>query len=579
MVKSSKLIHLLAVGGLMLGSLGMAVGGPIGMNLPQAETSSAVKAATLLQSELTSSTPLSLTIHKYASNDSDGAVGSGAAAADGTGGATITSSHTGLNNIKFTVQKIVPKEGKTASDIKVGDTTTYDPEGTAKSGTTATVNGQAGEATISLGTYGSTTAGEGKGIYLVHEVKSAGVTAVSPDFLVQLPLTTSGGDKYITDVNVYPKNKTDEIIMNPDKHVLDSTPDVKNDPDAKEASVELGGTVTWKFDMDVPAAAFNAGDDAESDSDDTYADSVSILDPVDTAHLTADYENVTGVYGPDAATATTPLDSTDFSVMAVPIGEDGIALNKEGYTTYLIGLTQAGMKKTAGQHVTFSMKTTVNSFADSNKDGIADPIYNTFDTVFAPRTGATRTHETTVVGVTPSGDTTTDPVNDETAKSTDTPKVSLGRIDITKVAESDGKTLSGAEFKIAATEADAKAGTFLKAPANMPGQTEGSDIVLTTGEDGTANVNGLEIGKDYFLIETKAPKGYELSDTVYKVTAAANTTNDATAKDQKDIVSDFLPITGGQLRIILMVVGTLLIIGSGTALYIKKRKENANLTD
>ena len=116
----------------------------------------------------------------------------------------------------------------------------------------------------------------------------------------------------------------------------------------------------------------------------------------------------------------------------------------------------------------------------------------------------------------------------------DTPEVHTGGLAVYKHEDGNAdKALSGAEFKIARSESDAKAGRFI--------QRNGEDYTLTTADNGQLLFIGLSYGTkasidtqtagqsaelgstDYWLVETKAPidengTSYQLSGAPIRVT-------------------------------------------------------------
>ena len=75
---------------------------------------------------------------------------------------------------------------------------------------------------------------------------------------------------------------------------------------------------------------------------------------------------------------------------------------------------------------------------------------------------------------------------------------------IKKVDEETGAALAGAVFHICAD-------------VNCDGTCDDGQTV-TTAAGGLATISGLKSGTTYYLRETKAPEGYKLGDTVYKIT-------------------------------------------------------------
>ena len=126
------------------------------------------------------------------------------------------------------------------------------------------------------------------------------------------------------------------------------------------------------------------------------------------------------------------------------------------------------------------------------------------------------------------------------------PEVHTGAVSVFKYDDANGngvhdngeKALVGAEFKIAESKENAEAGKFVK-------DAEGKDLVAISNEHGVATFTGLEFGgdaltngtkqadgtfkydwekasKDYYIVETKAPKGYLLMSEGVKVTVSKN---------------------------------------------------------
>lgn len=155
----------------------------------------------------------------------------------------------------------------------------------------------------------------------------------------------------------------------------------------------------------------------------------------------------------------------------------------------------------------------------------------------------------------------------------ETPEVvtKWGNFDLQKV-NAEGVALSGAEFSVYASEADALAGTD---PIELAGQT-----VHTVGLDGGLTLSGLrysnwadgkqvsegEAGyQSYWLVETKAPEGYELLAAPIEFTVTADTTSAAIDLEVENVLSNAgfeLPMTGGPGTGLLYVAGGLLVTGA-----------------
>lgn len=158
--------------------------------------------------------------------------------------------------------------------------------------------------------------------------------------------------------------------------------------------------------------------------------------------------------------------------------------------------------------------------------------------------------------------------NTETTKTTEnsTP-VKTGGFKIEKRADTaTGTLLKGAEFKIALSIEDAGNQKFVK-------DANGTEIVLTTDEQGTTSYYGLAYG-EYYLVETKAPvdatgKYYNSLNKPQKFTI--NDTSYATAMTVINKSGTILPGAGGIGAVIFIVVG-IAAIGTGVTLHVRSKK-------
>lgn len=146
---------------------------------------------------------------------------------------------------------------------------------------------------------------------------------------------------------------------------------------------------------------------------------------------------------------------------------------------------------------------------------------------------------------------------------TDTAKVVTGGVKIHKV-DASNVALQGAKFKIATTEANAKAGVFVK-------DESGADVETTSTAEGYAAINGLaynddETARDYWLVETQAPtyeengetKAYTLLDKPLKVSISGTShTVDVTVVNKKPYN---LPLTGGMGTVLFLIAGVTILV-------------------
>lgn len=102
--------------------------------------------------------------------------------------------------------------------------------------------------------------------------------------------------------------------------------------------------------------------------------------------------------------------------------------------------------------------------------------------------------------------------------------------------------------------------------------------VVKTDENGAATFGGLANG-DYYLVETKAPAGYNQLTEPYKVTVAGSDTDTAKLSVTAKVANNtgaLLPSTGGMGTTVFYVLGAVLVMGAVVLLVTKKRMSDAN---
>lgn len=156
-----------------------------------------------------------------------------------------------------------------------------------------------------------------------------------------------------------------------------------------------------------------------------------------------------------------------------------------------------------------------------------------------------------------------------------TVNVATAGLDVTKVdGNATSKKLAGAEFTLysdsACTEAIVVEGETVKATTT----TNGNDKFYY----GTHEFY-FTPGVDYFVKETKAPVGYNINSTIFKVTAVAKAyTAVGTVGNGATVVKDYpvtVPQTGGMGTMMFYVGGAALIACAGVLLFVLKRKKAA----
>ena len=173
-------------------------------------------------------------------------------------------------------------------------------------------------------------------------------------------------------------------------------------------------------------------------------------------------------------------------------------------------------------------------------------------------------------------------------------------LDIKKFAKTDNKMLAGAKFKLYSNKTDAdkandnaikvsavvdKAGHYVVDPTSTT--TEFESVSSIDGKGYNLHVNGLAEGT-YYLVETKAPDGFNklTAPIVVKITKSTDTdannwTISKDGTDETDKIIDvenstgsILPSTGGMGTIAFTVVAALLVLGVAVSFIRDRKKEN-----
>lgn len=165
-------------------------------------------------------------------------------------------------------------------------------------------------------------------------------------------------------------------------------------------------------------------------------------------------------------------------------------------------------------------------------------------------------------------------------------------LDINKTKKGSDEKLAGAKFSLYTSAEDAKNGenaikvsgsngNYVVDPASTT--TEFESVKSIDGKGYNLHINGLE-AKDYWLVETQAPEGFNKLTAPIKVTITK--TGDAEWKVSKDGVEvtdkiidienstgSLLPSTGGRGAIAFAVIAALLVFGVAVSFIRDKRKE------
>lgn len=168
-------------------------------------------------------------------------------------------------------------------------------------------------------------------------------------------------------------------------------------------------------------------------------------------------------------------------------------------------------------------------------------------------------------------------------------------LDILKIKKDSNVKLAGAKFSLYTSETDAKNGTNpIKVTGNSGNYvvdststtTEFESVENIEGKGYNLRVNGLAEGT-YYLVETKAPDGFNKLTAPVKITITKSTdaevnnwtiSKDGTVENDKVIdiansTGSLLPSTGGRGAIAFAVIAALLVFGVAVSFIRDKRKE------
>ncbi len=194
--------------------------------------------------------------------------------------------------------------------------------------------------------------------------------------------------------------------------------------------------------------------------------------------------------------------------------------------------------------------------------------------------------------------------SDTTTTTPSEAKTNTYPLDINKIKKGSEEKLAGAKFRLYSSETDAKANDESKAIKVSPvvtgvagnyvvdpvsTTTEFESVKSIEGKGYNLHINGLK-AKDYWLVETKAPDGFNKLTDPIKVTITKDGDTNWTVKkndtEEKDQIIDvenstgsLLPSTGGRGAIAFAVIAALLVFGVVVSfIRDKKEKKHNNFT-
>lgn len=453
-----------------------------------------------------------------------------------------------LANITFHIYKVATMEQLESGEVKLSaqpsetEIAAYQTAGNLIASLVTDVQGFA--------SYNFTEHGQPDGVYMIAEQFSSATTGAVEPFFVTIPGTTEDGSGYAYTVNINPKN------------VTETGPDIQKDVtklDNNSDSYDVGQTHTWIIRGGIPAGIANG-------------QKYVITDTID-YRLTYEKGSPAVMLATKAGTELELQNNVHYVLTEGTVEKDGRTLD-----CFTVSLTPAGMAYAASNQgsgeSTAEIRVYFKAVINENAQ-MGTTIPNTAHLEYTNSAGV------------------------EYKDDSDVPEVHTGGIHILKTDTSD-TPLAGAIFKIAreATEAELSDTAVTKEILNVGGKELSVVFVefhaaadmsdkktpeVTTGEDGQAVFYGLAYGT-YYLVETKAPEGYNL--LTQPITVEINESSHLTKADgwenaEGEVIDNtihvvntkfILPETGGMGTTVFTVAG-ILIIGAACLLLLSNRKK------
>lgn len=377
------------------------------------------------------------------------------------------------------------------------------------------------------------------GVYLVVEHDHPAIVAPVDPFFVVIPGTTEDGTSLVYQIDITPKN------------------DVRGNVTIEKDVIELGNDLsnqdayaphTWIISTTIPA---DIGIGKYFTISDTLDNRLDFL-----GNVRVRVENANG-----SIVSAVLVEGTDYVLNVTD--NDSLADGKPS-DSFTLSLTRTGMEKVASAATTGITNIRVYFDAQINANAaMAERIPNQASLDYVNSLG---------VGFSPVSDI---------------PEVYTGGALLNKVDSNDHNvTLAGAEFKVyrKATESEVADDSIVKEHIgdmvepmvavrffNNAALTGEKTDTAVSDADGNIYVYGLTDGT-YYLVETKAPAGYNLmTDPVeILINAESHTTEKAVVIENTS--GAVLPETGGMGVTVFIVPGLLLVCLAAVMLIVKKYK-------
>ena len=408
---------------------------------------------------------------------------------------------------------------------------------------------------IGKATYNLTENGQPDGLYLVIEKENPAIVSPVAPFYVAVPMTGDSGDNWTYTINIEPKNN---VVSGP--LISKDVTEINNDED----TFDIDQIHTWIIRGGVPVDFANAAD----------ADMAAKMEYVitDTLDYRLTYKgNVIvrlGLTTDKAGLEDVVLTADEHYTLTTSKTKDSEEREVDHFT---VSLTAAGMQYIAeaigsDDNTDYEIRVYFDAIINTNADLAVDiPNQATLDY--------------------------TNSVGFHFDAESDIPVVYTGGMRILKFDAKDAETfLEGAVFKAARLATPAEIDAGLSQTLTMDDEklsvvfvefytdadlTVKADMV-TTGADGKALLYGLAYG-EYYLVEIKAPDGYNLLTGPVKVTVDETSHSEANAIRIANSNEFTLPDTGDSGIYGFILAGTLFLLAGGTLLVMFIIRKRANM--
>ncbi len=440
-----------------------------------------------------------------------------------------------LANISFDIFPVATKEEYESGSVILPDATEYNYPSNAEYILTTDRNGKA---SINFLHYGLPD-----GVYLVVEHSHPSIVAPIKPFYLHIPSIDPKTGETVYDITIKPKNEVKGGI-----HIEKDVVSVGND----EASVNVYEPHEWIIGATVPEDLVAGLSYVITDTLDARLDflgNVSVIlenNGGNVLTLTEGADYTLAVTDVDSLTEGHPCDS--FKIELTTIGMNKIAdtVGSDNFNNYML-------------RVYFSAR--INANAEMGKK-----IPNRAELVYV------------------------NAVNFEFSEKSDIPVVYTGGANLLKVdSEDTSHKLPGATFELYRTATEEEILVGVTGLAEIPGITgkvikvsffnntalSGDRVTsVTSDNDGKVAIYGLAYGK-YFLVETKAPDGYNVLKVPVELIVNESSHTDQNCISIVNSTGILLPSTGGIGTTLFTLIGVLLAGISALLLftrwYMKKR--------